>query len=56
MGALAKGDLVKWQGEPAVVSSVWDTNTEGWRVDIVCTSADGTVTRLTVPVAEVEQG
>jgi hypothetical protein len=54
MAALAKRDRVRWQGEQFEVSSVWNTNTEGWRADLVCTWG-GVVTRLTVPVAEVEK-
>ena len=55
MKTVITGDLVRFSGDLYEVTSVWDTNTEGFRVNISRSRDDGTLDRRTVPINEVER-
>jgi hypothetical protein len=50
MSAFVSGDRVRWNGETFVVSSVFNTNTEGWRANLY--TEEGL--RCTAPAQECE--
>ena len=50
---VCRGELVRYGDKIWTVKGVWDTNTEGKRVDLERTRSDGTTDRLTAAIGDV---
>jgi hypothetical protein len=57
MTAIQKGDRVWWQDDEWIVSSVFDTNTEGFRANLLgpVPALISEVRRVSVQVSDVEK-
>ncbi len=53
MGVVVAGELVNYKKKVWAVKRVWDTNTEGFRLDLLRTNDAGKVERLSVQRTEV---
>ena len=53
MAAVVQGQRVVWKGEHWVVARLWNTNIEGWRVDLRL--ADNPAVSASVQVTELEE-